>query len=110
MTTSLISVTDDSFETDVIDNDKTVVVDFWAPWCSPCKALAPVLEEIADEHGDRLTIAKLDIEENPATFKRYAVRSIPTLLVFEGGEVVRTIVGGKAKDALLEDLADHLGA
>lgn len=106
---TVLTVTDASFEADVLCSDKTVLVDFWAPWCSPCKMLAPILEEIANEHSNRLTVAKLDVDDNPATFEDYRVRSIPTMLVFRQGEVVQTIVGGKPKDTLLDELAAHLG-
>lgn len=105
---TILNVTDASFSADVLHNDKTVLVDFWAPWCSPCKMLAPILEEIANEHSDTLTVAKLDVDQNPSTFEVYQVKSIPALLVFRNGEVVQTIVGGKPKEALLEDLAGHL--
>lgn len=105
---TVLTVTDASFEADVLRSETTVLVDFWAPWCSPCKMLAPILEEIANEHSGRLTVAKLDVDENPTTFEGYRVRSIPTMLVFTQGEVVQTIVGVKPKDALLDELAAHL--
>lgn len=84
------------------------MVDFWAPCCSPCTALAPILEEIAGEHSDTLTIARLDIEENPDTFQRYQVKSIPTLLVFDGGKVLQTIVGSNPAQPG-DSCADRLG-
>jgi thioredoxin 1 len=97
-------VTDSTFDTDVLGSDKPVLVDFWAEWCGPCKMVAPVLEEIASEHGDKLTVAKVNIDENPEIARRYQIMSIPTMSVFSGGEVVRSIVGAKPKAALLRDL------
>ena len=103
-----IEVSDASFSTEVLSSNKPVLVDFWATWCGPCKMVAPVLEEIAAEHGDKLTVAKLDIDQNPATARDYQVMSIPTLLVFQGGKPVKQIVGAKPKSVLLDDLSDVL--
>lgn len=103
-----VDVTDDSFDADVLKSGKTVVVDFWASWCGPCKMVAPVLDEIAGEHKATLTIAKLDIDANPATARDYQVMSIPTMIVFQDGKPVKQIVGAKPKAALLSDLADYL--
>jgi thioredoxin 1 len=98
------TVTDATFDADVLGSDKPVLVDFWAEWCGPCKMVAPVLEEIASEHGDKITVAKVNIDENPEIARRYQIMSIPTMSVFSGGEVVRSIVGAKPKAALLRDL------
>jgi thioredoxin 1 len=106
--TDTVKVTDSSFADDVLTSDKPVLVDFWATWCGPCKMVAPVLEEIAAENKDRLTVAKLDIDENPNTARDYQVMSIPTLILFQGGKPVKQIVGAKPKAALLSDLSDVL--
>jgi thioredoxin 1 len=84
MGNNTVDVTDATFEQDVLKSGKTVLVDFWATWCGPCKMVAPVLEEIAQEHGDKITVAKLDIDQNQATARDYQVMSIPTMIVFHG--------------------------
>ena len=96
--------TDATFASDVLQSDKIVLVDFWAEWCGPCKMVAPVLEEIAAEHADTLTVVKVNIDENPQVARDYKILSIPTMSVFKGGEVIKTIVGAKPKTALLRDL------
>jgi thioredoxin 1 len=101
-------VTDASFTTDVLQSDKPVLVDFWAEWCTPCKLVSPVLEEIANEHAEKLTIVKLNIDENPETARAYQIMSIPTMSVFQGGQIVKNIVGAKPKAALLRDLEAYL--
>ncbi|NKQ53283.1 thioredoxin [Amycolatopsis sp. K13G38] len=103
-----VKVTDSSFADDVLTSETPVLVDFWATWCGPCKMVAPVLEEIASEHKDKIKIAKLDIDENPGTARDYQVMSIPTLILFQGGKPVKQIVGAKPKAALLSDLSDVL--
>jgi thioredoxin 1 len=109
MGANTVTVTDKTFAAEVLNSDKLVLVDFWAEWCGPCRMVAPVLEEIGAEHADEITIAKLDIDENPSTARDYQVLSIPTMILFKGGEPVKQIVGAKPKAALLQDLADYLG-
>ncbi|MBF6221077.1 MULTISPECIES: thioredoxin [Nocardia] len=101
-----VVVTDASFADDVLLSEKPVLVDFWADWCGPCKMVAPVLEEIAGAHADKLTIAKLDVDANPSTARDYQVLSLPTMMLFRGGKPVKQIVGAKGKAALLRELED----
>ena len=108
MAGNTVTVDADSFKSTVLDSDKPVLVDFWATWCGPCKMVAPVLEEIAGEHGDKIKIAKLDIDKNPSLQAQYQVMSVPTLLLFSQGEPVKQIVGAKPKAALLSDLKDFI--
>jgi thioredoxin 1 len=98
----MTKVTDNSFETDVLNADKPVVVDFWAEWCGPCKMISPILDELAGEMGDKVTIAKLNIDENPSTPQKYGVRGIPTLMLFKNGQVAATKIGAMPKSALFQ--------
>ncbi|ACZ91995.1 thioredoxin [Streptosporangium roseum] len=98
------NVTDASFDADVLKSDKPVIVDFWAEWCGPCRQVAPILEEIANEQADKLTIVKLNVDENPSTAGNYGVLQIPTLNVYKNGEVVKQIIGAKPKAMLLREL------
>jgi thioredoxin 1 len=102
------AVTEATFETEVLKNDKPVIVDYWAEWCGPCRMIAPVLEEIAGEYADKIDVVKLNVDENPAIAQRYQILAIPTLNVFQNGEVVKQIKGAKPKAALLKDLADFI--
>ena len=102
------TVTDETFIADVLQNDKPVLVDFWAEWCGPCRQVSPILEEIGSEHADKIEIVKLNVDENPQTAAAYRVTSIPTMNVYQGGQVVKTIVGAKPKALLLKDLETFL--
>ncbi len=103
-----IHVTDDSFEQDVIQSDLPVVVDFWAEWCQPCKRMAPILDDIAAEYDGQLTVAKLDVDQNPNVAIQYSVMSIPTLLIFKDGQPVERIVGYMPKERYLEKIEPHI--
>lgn len=102
------AVTEATFDTEVLQNSKPVIVDYWAEWCGPCRMIAPVLEEIASEYGEKLDVVKLNVDQNPAIAQRYQILAIPTLNVFQNGEVVKQIKGAKPKSALLKDLADFI--
>jgi thioredoxin 1 len=105
---SAAAVTDATFETEVLASDLPVVVDFWAPWCAPCRLVSPVLDEIAAAHSDKIRIVKINTDENPVVAGRYGVTALPTLAVIEKGELVKTIIGAKPKAALLRELSDWL--
>ena len=100
MSKNIIAVTDSTFEDQVLKSDTPVVVDYWAEWCGPCKMIAPILDEIADEYSGKITVAKLNIDENQETPQKYAVRGIPTLMIFKNGNVAATKVGAMSKSQL----------
>lgn len=104
-----IDVTDATFASEVLESDKPVLVDFWATWCGPCKMIAPVVEEIARDHGDALTVAKVDVDANPAVARDLQIMAVPSLIVFSGGKPVATMRGVKSKAAILRELAPVLG-
>lgn len=108
MSEKMIQLTDDSFEADVLQSDKPVLVDFWAEWCGPCKMIAPILNEIADEFDGRVTIGKLNIDQNAGTPPKFGIRGIPTLLLFKDGQVAATKVGALSKTQLVEFLENNI--
>ncbi len=107
---ALQAVTDPTFETEVLKSDQPVLVDFWAAWCGPCRMVAPVLEQIANEQGSKLRIVKLDVDASPITAGRFGVRSIPTMILFKNGRETQRVVGYVPKEKLLTLLNPHLGA
>jgi thioredoxin 1 len=102
------SVSDADFQSAVLESDTPVLVDFWAEWCVPCHMVSPVVEEIGLEKGDGLKVVKLNIDENPQATRRYGVMSIPSLVLFKGGQEVARVIGAKPKDAILRDIEPHL--
>jgi len=104
----IIHVTDDTFESEVLNADRPVLIDYWAEWCGPCKMIAPVLDEIAEEYDGRLTVAKLNIDENPNTPQKFGIRSIPTLMLFKDGAVHAQKLGAMSKSQLTEFLDSNL--
>ena len=101
-------VTDATFESEVLRSPRPVIVEYWAPWCGPCRQVAPVLEAIAAEHGDKIDIVKLNVDDNPEVTRRYGILNIPTLGVFHNGEVVKELVGARSKSRLLDELAEFI--
>nr|7OOL_A Chain A, Thioredoxin [Candidatus Photodesmus katoptron]7OOL_B Chain B, Thioredoxin [Candidatus Photodesmus katoptron] len=108
MSKKILQLTDDSFELNVISASGVVLVDFWAEWCSPCKSISPIIDEISIEYADKLTVGKLNIDQNPVVPTKYGIRSIPTLLLFKSGEVIATKVGALSKAQLREFLDAYL--
>lgn len=108
MSEHTVKVTDDSFDQEVLSSDTPVLVDYWAEWCGPCKMIAPVLDELADEYDGKLKVAKLNIDENPNTPPKYGIRGIPTLMLFKNGEIADTKVGSLSKTQLSEFLNNHV--
>jgi thioredoxin 1 len=103
-----IEITDSDFEHEILRADKPALVDFWATWCGPCKTIAPIVEELADELEGKLKVAKLDVDTNQQTAMKFGIRSIPTLLVFKGGKVVEQIIGAAPKKVLMDKISKHL--
>ena len=101
-------VTDATFDAEVLKSEKTIMVDFWAPWCGPCRAVSPILDQIASENADKIDIVKINVDDNPETAMKYQITSIPAMKVFQGGEVVKSVIGAKPKPALEADLAEFL--
>ena len=101
-------VTDATFTSEVVNSTGTVLVDFWAEWCGPCRMVGQILDQIAAEHSDKITIVKLNVDDNPETALKYQITSIPAMKVFRGGEVVKTVIGAKPKGALEQELAEYL--
>ena len=108
MAEHIVHISDESFEEEVLQSERPVLIDYWAEWCGPCKMIAPVLEEIATEYSDRLKVVKLNIDDNPQTPPKYGIRGIPTLMVFKNGQVEATKVGSVSKAQLTAFLDDSL--
>jgi thioredoxin 1 len=105
-----VAISDTSFESEVVKSDRAVLVDFWAEWCGPCRMIAPILENLAEEYPDTLKVTKLDVDQNPKTMMKFGVQSIPTLILFKGGQPVERLIGYMPKERLLGRIRPHLGA
>ena len=109
MADNAVAVTDSTFQSEVLSSSQPVLVDFWATWCGPCRMVAPIVEEIANENNGKLKVAKVDVDANPQTAQQFGVMSIPTLIVFKGGQPVERLVGYMPKAKLMQALSPHLG-
>ncbi|MGE5113546.1 MAG: thioredoxin [Acidobacteriaceae bacterium] len=105
---AILEITDSNFDQTVLKSDRPVMIDFWAAWCGPCRALAPIVDEVAKQYSDKIVVGKMDVDKNPATAQRFGVRSIPTLLVFKGGQVREQIVGYAPKDRIEKAIDKNL--
>jgi len=104
----VITLSESNWDQEVLQSDKPVLVDFWAPWCGPCRIIAPIIEELAEEFGDQIKVGKLNTDENPNIAMRYGIRAIPTIILFKDGEVVDTRIGVQPKEALKQMILEHL--
>ncbi len=108
MASTLTALTDATFEEEINSSEQPVLVDFWAEWCGPCKLIAPILEELADEYGGKLRIVKVDVDESPDVARRHEIMSIPTLVLFQDGVAKKRLIGAKGKGQLVQELAEFL--
>lgn len=104
----VVSISDDEFESKIINNEKPALVDFWAEWCQPCKILSPTVEELANDYNDQILVGKLNVDDNPATATKFGIRGIPTLLLFKGGKVVQQMVGVKSKAEIKKVIDENI--
>jgi len=109
MAGKIVEITDSTFEQEVLQSEVPVLVDFWAPWCGPCRAIAPVVDELANEYADKLKVAKCNVDDNPKTPSRYGIRAIPTLIIFKGGNVSEQITGAVAKSQIAAAVEKAMG-
>jgi thioredoxin 1 len=109
MSGTYLAATDKNFSSEILESEKVALVDFWATWCGPCMQLGPVIEELAGDYADRAVIAKLNVDENPATAAQYGIRSIPSLLIFKNGKVVDQLLGAVPKNQISKKIDEHIG-